>query len=203
MLGKAALVRAVLDRNKELWGGRIMGIPIAGGEDAIPELIAAGADAFAVGVGAVGPASPRERLFETGVSFGLEPLTAIHPAASVSGWASVGEGSQIFASSVVNAAARLGVNAIVNSGAIVEHDCVVEAHSHIAPGARVLGGAFVGRGALIGAGATIRQGIRVGDGAVVGAGAVVVKDVPGGVTVAGVPAKVMRSGSVCGGRIAG
>jgi acetyltransferase-like isoleucine patch superfamily enzyme len=43
----------------------------------------------------------------------------------------------------------------------------------------------------VGAGAVIRQGIQIGDGAVVGAGAVVVKDVPPGVTVVGVPARVL------------
>lgn len=43
----------------------------------------------------------------------------------------------------------------------------------------------------IGAGATIIGPIRVGAGAVIGAGAVVVDDVPGGVTVAGVPARAL------------
>lgn len=44
----------------------------------------------------------------------------------------------------------------------------------------------------IGAGARILGPIRVGRGAVVGANAVVVKDVPAGAVVAGVPARVIR-----------
>lgn len=44
----------------------------------------------------------------------------------------------------------------------------------------------------IGSGAVLTDGIRVGKGAVIAAGAVVTKDVPPGVVVAGVPAKVIR-----------
>lgn len=44
----------------------------------------------------------------------------------------------------------------------------------------------------IGAGARILGPIRVGRGAVIGANAVVVKDVPAGAVVAGVPARVIR-----------
>jgi UDP-2-acetamido-3-amino-2,3-dideoxy-glucuronate N-acetyltransferase len=49
----------------------------------------------------------------------------------------------------------------------------------------------VARGASIGSGATIMCGITIGENAMVGAGAVVTRDVPAGVTVAGVPARVL------------
>ena len=45
----------------------------------------------------------------------------------------------------------------------------------------------------IGASATILGGITVGDDAVIGAGSVVVRDVPDGATVVGVPAKPVRA----------
>ncbi len=46
-------------------------------------------------------------------------------------------------------------------------------------------------GASIGSGALIFGGVTVGAGAMIGAGAVVLKDVPPGATVAGVPARVV------------
>jgi acetyltransferase-like isoleucine patch superfamily enzyme len=52
---------------------------------------------------------------------------------------------------------------------------------------------LVKKGASIGANATILPGLTIGAGAMVGAGAVVTKDVPPGVTVAGNPAKVIRT----------
>ena len=48
-------------------------------------------------------------------------------------------------------------------------------------------------GASLGSGAVILGGITVGTGAVVGAGAVVSRDVAAGETVAGVPARIIRS----------
>lgn len=50
----------------------------------------------------------------------------------------------------------------------------------------------IGQHVWIGAGAMILKGVHIGNGAVIAAGAVVNKDVPAGVLVAGVPAKVIN-----------
>jgi acetyltransferase-like isoleucine patch superfamily enzyme len=52
---------------------------------------------------------------------------------------------------------------------------------------------LVKRGASIGSGATLLCGITIGENALVGAGSVVTKDVPAGATVAGNPARVIKS----------
>lgn len=116
----------------------------------------------------------------------------VHPAAVVSPSASIGAGTVVFARAVLNPAASLGRAVIVNTGAIVEHDCVVADGAHLSPGAVLAGGVRVGTRSWVGAGATVIQGIRIGAGSIVGAGAVVIRDVEDGVTVVGVPARVIR-----------
>lgn len=120
---------------------------------------------------------------------GVEFPAVAHPSAVISPSAVIAEGTVVFPRVVVNAAARVGRAAILNSGAIVEHDCVLADGVHVSPGAVVAGGARVGSRSWIGAGAVVLPGVVVGDGVVVGAGAVVLRDVPDGQTVAGVPAR--------------
>jgi carbonic anhydrase/acetyltransferase-like protein (isoleucine patch superfamily) len=52
--------------------------------------------------------------------------------------------------------------------------------------------AEIGDRCLIGMGAILLEGVKIGAGSIVGAGAVVTKNVPAGVVVAGVPAKIVR-----------
>ena len=182
----------VLDEDFSLWGNDLLGVPILGGDDLLPQLMQQGATHFVVGLGSVGDNRPRRHLFELGLSSGLIPLTVTHPAAVFSKWARIGNGSVLFPCAVVNTCASLGVNVIVNTGAIVEHNCVIGDHVHLATGSRLCGAVHVANGAHIGAGSVVREGISIGAGAIVGAGALVVKDVEPGSVVVGVPARFLK-----------
>ena len=190
--GEAAIPAAVLDADRSLWGKDVLGVPVRGGDDLMPEFMRQGVQHFVVGVGGVADNEPRRRLFERAVACGLTPLTVRHPSAICSRWATVGAGSVLYPAAVVNAGAVLGLNVIVNTGAIVEHDCIIGDHAHLATGARLASTVRVGIGAHIGAGATVRQGVSIGERAVVGMGAVVVREVTAGTVVIGVPARPLR-----------
>ncbi|HEY9010527.1 MAG TPA: serine O-acetyltransferase [Devosia sp.] len=108
--------------------------------------------------------------------------------------------SQVFQVDI-NPAARIGKGIMLDhaTGFVVGETAVIGDDVSILQGV-TLGGTGkaeedrhpkIGNGVLIGAGAIVLGNIKVGDCARVGAGSVVVKEVPSGVTVAGVPAKII------------
>lgn len=133
----------------------------------------------------------RIRLHDQLVALGLQPVTIAHPTAFIEKNARIGDGSQLMAGAIVGAEAVLGRQCMINTNASVDHECVLSDGVEIAPGATLCGLISVGVAAWVCAGATVLPRIRIGDDAIVGAGAVVVRDVPGGTCVVGVPAKGM------------
>lgn len=122
---------------------------------------------------------------------GARLATVIHPSATVSRHARIDAGSVVFAGAVVNADAHIGIGSILNTGCSIDHDCFLGKAVHISPGARLAGGVRVGDQSWIGIGACVRQLICIGREVRVGAGAAVVADVADGLTVVGVPARIL------------
>lgn len=182
----------LLDPDSALHHEEVSGLPVMGGDERMPEVLSQGVSRFFVGIGGVGDNGPRRRLFERAVTYGFEPIEAVHPRSCISPGVRIGKGVTVAPGVVLNASVVVGVNVLLNTGSIIEHDCMVSDHVHIASGAILSGGVTIGVGAHIGAGATVRQGVRIGDRAVVGAGAVVVTDIPADTTVVGVPARPLK-----------
>jgi sugar O-acyltransferase (sialic acid O-acetyltransferase NeuD family) len=177
-----------VDRNPELAGKTILGVPVLGDdrwlENQDPQSLL-----LVNGVGTTTADARRSSVFEKWKKAGFRFASVVHPSAVVSGGAQVGEGAQVMAGAVVQIGAVLDDDVIVNTGAVIDHDCRIGKHTHIAPGVVLSGSVQVGKNCHIGTGAKVIQGIQIAEGALVAAGAVVVSDVALGQKVFGVPAR--------------
>ena len=186
-----AVLEGVFDPNPNLWGGRLMDVPVRGGDAAVfdyaPERVS-----LVNALGSTRDTGPRRELFERFKGRGYAFLSVIHPDARLARNVTLAEGVQVLAGVIINTHVTLGANTIVNTGAIIEHDCRLGAHVHVAPGVKMAGGVEVGQGVHIGIGATLVQNLTLGDGCVIGAGAVVLESVHAHTLVVGVPAKAIR-----------
>jgi len=125
----------------------------------------------------------------------------VEPGAIVREGARLGDHCVIMMGAVINIAAEVGERTMIDMNAVLGARAIVGKDCHIGAGA-VLAGVLeppsakpvrIGDGVLVGANAVVLEGLRVGKGSVVAAGAVVVKDVPPGVVVAGVPARIIKN----------
>jgi len=125
---------------------------------------------------------------------GLQFATVVHPTAYVAPTSTLGEGAYIGPHAAIAGYARIGRHAIVLMGSLIGHHTEIGDFASILMGATVAGSCRIGESAYVASGAVVIDHISVGSGSVVGAGAVVVADVPDGVQVLGVPARIVKEG---------
>jgi acetyltransferase-like isoleucine patch superfamily enzyme len=77
----------------------------------------------------------------------------------------------------------------INLHSSVDHDACVDDWTQVNCHCDLTGGVQVGKEVFFGSSVSIIPGVRVGDGAYLGAGSVVLRDVPPGAKVFGVPAR--------------
>jgi tetrahydrodipicolinate N-acetyltransferase len=124
----------------------------------------------------------------------------IEPGAIVREGAKVGKGCVIMMGAVINIGAVVGDGTMVDMNAVIGARAELGKECHIGAGAVIAGvleppskePVTIEENVLIGANAVVLEGVRVGKGSVIAAGAVVIKDVPAGVVVAGMPGKVIK-----------
>ncbi|HLP82336.1 MAG TPA: acetyltransferase, partial [Nitrosomonas sp.] len=175
----------ILDDNRDL--SHTMGIPILG---TIANLKEFDHDAAII---AIGDNEVRADMYNHLIESGENLITLYHPKSYVANTAIIGSGTVLIGGAVVNADSKIGNNVIINTNATVGHDSIIEDHVHIAAGVHLGGGSVICEGAFLGMSACVLPGRTIGAWSTVGSGTVVTKDIPPGVTVVGVPARIINS----------
>lgn len=119
------------------------------------------------------------------ISLLLKPIVQGMTGSRICYGAVIGEGLLLHYSPgiVIASGTVIGKNATIMTGA-----CIVYKANNRGERPPV-----IGDGVVIGTGSRIIGPVKIGNNVIVGASAVVVNDVPDGVTVAGVPAKIVRA----------
>jgi len=119
-----------------------------------------------------------------------EPL--VHPSAMLGRTVVLGEGTIVGPGAIATADVAVGRHVQLHAGTTIGHDTRIDDFAMLAPASTVSGNVNIGEGAFVGTGAVILPNVTVGPWSVVGAGAVVTRDVGGGVTVVGNPARPVQ-----------
>jgi sugar O-acyltransferase (sialic acid O-acetyltransferase NeuD family) len=141
---------------------------------------------FVIGIGTGGV---RRKIDELLTSAGLTSATLVHPAATLGYDVHIGPGSVICAGARVTNNIRLGRHVHLNLNTTVGHDSKLEDYVTVNPLVAISGGVTVGVEAMLGTHSAVLQNLSVGDRSIMGAGSCVVRDVPDGTVVKGVPAR--------------
>jgi len=115
--------------------------------------------------------------------------TIVHPAAHVSPTASLGEGCVVAPGAVIGAETVIDAHTLISRGALIGHHCRVGRFVSLMPGVNVGGHTTIGERTTVGMGAVIVNGTAIGADATVAAAALVLRDIPDGTRVQGLPAR--------------
>lgn len=147
---------------------------------------------------AIGNNERRKVWFDRLLQRELRLINIVDRSAIISPQAEVGNGCFFGKMSVVNSKAIIGDDCIVNTKSLVEHGCRVHDHANISTNAVINGDVVIGEGTFVGSSSVTIGQKMIGEWSTIGAGAVVIDDVGDRVTVAGVPAKLIKKGAMLG-----
>ncbi|MDR3576593.1 MAG: NeuD/PglB/VioB family sugar acetyltransferase [Anaerolineaceae bacterium] len=159
-------------------GSQVLGLPVLGGADILPEMRQRGVSLAINAVGGIGNVDIRLKVFDSLTQAGYSCPTVVHPTAFIEPSASLDLGVQVLSQSYISSDAKVGFGTVINAGVVVSHDCVIGKCVNLSPGAMLAGAVRVEDFAQIGMAATINLDLTIGARARVGNGATVKADVP-------------------------
>ena len=181
-----------IDDNLELEGREVLGIPVLGTYTQLPELIKRH------NIKGVSVAYSdrlmrlREERFNQCRELGLKPINIVHPSAMISSAASIGEGVLIGKAVIIEPGVKIGDNCAIHRGSTVGEFTVLEENVFLTGGINLAAFVTVEKNVMFGTGANVIARCHIARDVIVGAGAVVINDIPAGVTVVGVPARIIK-----------
>lgn len=183
----------ILDADVRLIGQEIMGVRVLGNDDLLKAYSPYQVQ-LVNGLGSIDIPQKRRSIYDKAKANGFHFFSVIHPTATIAQSVLLGEGVQVMAGCIIQAGSQVGANALINTRTTIDHDCHIHAHVHLAPGVILSGHVEVEEQSHVGTGAIVLQNIKIGRQCLIGAGAVVIRPVVAHHRIAGVPARVLKTG---------
>lgn len=180
-----------LDDDEKEWGTDLLGVPVLGHTSLLETLKSN------LGVEAVycplGNNRLRVKFLEKAKSLGYKTPNYIHPSVNISDNVKIGNGVYILLGTNIMSETVIEDYVMISMGVNIAHHNILSKGTFLSTGCNFGASILAKPYTYCGIGSTIMTGLHtLGQDCLIGAGAVVIKDVPDGAVMAGVPAKTIK-----------
>lgn len=180
-----------LDDNPKYEGQNVREVPVLGGISRLNELKRT--DNIEAVYCPLGNNILRVKFLSMARELGYETPNYIHPSVIISPHVTIGKGVYILLGTTIMPYTEIKDYVMISMGVHLAHHNILEEGVFLSTGCNFGASIHAQKYVYCGISSTIMTGMHeLGEDCLIGAGAVVVKDVPNGAVMAGVPAKVLR-----------